>query len=76
MHLLIIWERVIILECCKYTTDLHDSRQQMCRQESSTKLSGRLRCYPIDYTIQNDVFKVLLLPVILGLFMPLGLRLF
>ena len=27
MRLLIIWERVIILKCCKYSADLHDSRQ-------------------------------------------------
>jgi hypothetical protein len=76
MRFLIIWERVIILECCKYPTDLYNSRQQMCRQEPSTELSCCLRCHPIDYTIQNDVFKVLLLPLNLVLLRPLGLRLF
>ncbi len=76
MRPLIIWERVIIFECCKYTSDLHDPRQQMCRQEPSTELSCRLRCHPIDYTIQNDVFDVLLLLITLGLLRPLRLRLF
>jgi hypothetical protein len=76
MRLLIIWERVIILECCKYTTDLHDSGQQMCRQEPSTELSCCLRCHPIDYTVQYDVFNVLLLPFNLVLLRPLRLRLF
>jgi hypothetical protein len=48
----------------------------MCRQEPSTELSCCLRCHPIDYTIQYDVFNVLLLPFDLALLRPLRLRLF
>ena len=76
MHLLISCVKLIIFQCCKYTSDLHDSRQQMCRQEPSTELSCCLRCHPIDYTIQYDVFNVLLLPFNLALLRPLRLRLF
>ena len=48
----------------------------MCRQEPSTELSCCLRCHPIDYTVQYDVFNVLLLPFNLVLLRPLRLRLF
>ena len=74
MRCLIIRQRVIIFDCCKYTRDLHNSRQQMCRQEPSTELSCRFRCHPIDYSIQNDVFNVILLLTSHGLVKPSWLR--
>ena len=74
MRLLIIRERIIIFECCKYTRDLHYSRQQMCRQEPSTELSCRLWRYPIDYIIQGNVFNVILLLINFLFLKPLRLR--
>jgi hypothetical protein len=48
----------------------------MSRQEPSTELSCRFRCHPIDYSIQNYIFNLLLLPIIFALLRPLRLRLF
>ena len=74
MCLLIIWEKVIVFDCCKYTSNLHDSRQQMSRQETSTELSCGLWCNPINKTIQIDIFNVILLLITLVFLKALRVR--